>query len=233
MKYFLDTEFIEGFNKPFLGKRRHFIDLISIGIYCEDGREYYAVSNEFNPKDADNWVRENVLRKIELDFYRQESTYAKTYHHTSLVLKNFLKWKGRSNKEIANEIFQFICPYQKASEYAGVGSIDSGAEGYLKTNPPEFYGYYSDYDWVLFCSIFGRMIDLPKGFPMYCKDLKQMLDEKAESMTILPELTHKSNLEILKVHKEYPKQKNEHNALQDAKWNYELYRFITTVNPNV
>ena len=48
MKYFLDTEFIEGFHKPLFGKKRHFIDLISIGIVCEDGREYYAVSNEFN-----------------------------------------------------------------------------------------------------------------------------------------------------------------------------------------
>ncbi len=47
---------------------------------------------------------------------------------------------------------------------------------------PEIYGYYADYDWVLLCSLFGRMIDLPKGFPMYCIDLKQIIDEKAETI---------------------------------------------------
>lgn len=37
----------------------------------------------------------------------------------------------------------------------------------------EFYGYYSAYDWVLFCQLWGRMIDLPKSFPYYCIDIKQ------------------------------------------------------------
>jgi len=64
MKYFIDTEFIEGFKKPLFGKSRHFIDLISIGIKCEDGREYYAVSNEFNSNDADQWVKDNVISKL-------------------------------------------------------------------------------------------------------------------------------------------------------------------------
>ena len=40
MKYFIDTEFIERFHKPLFGKARHVIDLISIGIYCEDGRSF-------------------------------------------------------------------------------------------------------------------------------------------------------------------------------------------------
>jgi hypothetical protein len=212
MRYFLDTEFIEGFKKPLFGKRRHFIDLISIGIYCEDGREYYAVSNEFNPKDTDGWVKENVLKKIELDFYRKESVYAKTYHSSVLTLKNFIKWKGKSNKQIANDIFQFVCPYNKASEYADCASIDEGARGYLEANPPEFYGYYADYDWVLLCSLFGRMIDLPKGFPYYCKDLKQMMDENG--------LTKEWKQENC------PDPKDEHNALADAKWNYNLYKQI-------
>jgi hypothetical protein len=38
---------------------------------------------------------------------------------------------------------------------------------------PEFWGYYADYDWVLFCQLFGAMVDLPKGFPMFCRDLIQ------------------------------------------------------------
>ncbi len=58
MKYFYDTEFIED------GKT---IDLISIGIQAEDGREYYAISTEFDANKASNWVRENVLAKLEVD----------------------------------------------------------------------------------------------------------------------------------------------------------------------
>jgi hypothetical protein len=96
----------------------------------------------------------------------------------------------------------------------------------------EFYGYYADYDWVLLCSLFGRMIDLPKGFPMYCIDLKQMLDDVAIEKIMevenkyAGEIRFETSLRMVKNNPEYPKQKDEHNALADAKWNYELYKFL-------
>jgi hypothetical protein len=107
--------------------------------------------------------------------------------------------------------------------------------------------------------LFGRMIDLPKGFPMYCKDLKQMLDEALqnynktvryidvekrigfigdfsklvfrdkgkEKQIDLSKCDLKYKLEFIKkYHSGYPKQKNEHNALDDAKWNLKLFEFI-------
>ena len=40
------------------------IELISIGVAAEDGREYYAVSTEFNPEQAGSWVRKHVLPKL-------------------------------------------------------------------------------------------------------------------------------------------------------------------------
>ncbi|HEX2679582.1 MAG TPA: hypothetical protein VHM19_23190 [Polyangiales bacterium] len=43
---------------------------------------------------------------------------------------------------------------------------------------PEFWAYFADYDWVALCQLYGRMIDLPKGWPMYCRDLKQLADER-------------------------------------------------------
>ncbi|EFK53582.1 polyadenylate-specific 3'-exoribonuclease AS [Corynebacterium genitalium ATCC 33030] len=55
MRYFYDTEFIEDGST---------IELISIGIVAEDGREYYAVSTDFNGSRANPWVRENVLEKL-------------------------------------------------------------------------------------------------------------------------------------------------------------------------
>lgn len=55
MRYFYDCEFIED------GRT---IDLVSIGVAAEDGREFYAVSTEFDPARAGKWVRSNVLPKL-------------------------------------------------------------------------------------------------------------------------------------------------------------------------
>jgi hypothetical protein len=64
---------------------------------------------------------------------------------------------------------------------------------------PEFWAYYADYDWVALCQLYGRMIDLPKAWPMFCRDLKQALDGVPEA--------------------EIPKQAGtEHHALADARW---------------
>jgi len=55
MRYFYDTEFIDN---------GHTIELISIGVAADDGREYYAISTEFNPDLAGSWVRKHVLPKL-------------------------------------------------------------------------------------------------------------------------------------------------------------------------
>lgn len=52
MKYWLDTEFMDD------GKT---IDLISIGIVAEDGRELYLESSDFDKSRANHWLRGNVL----------------------------------------------------------------------------------------------------------------------------------------------------------------------------
>lgn len=72
---------------------------------------------------------------------------------------------------------------------------------------PEFWAYYADYDWVVLCQLFGTMMDLPKGWPMYCRDVKQFCDDRGN-----PEL---------------PKQvSQEHNALADAIWTKEAWEFL-------
>lgn len=55
LRYYLDTEFYED------GRT---IDLISIALVCEDGREFYAVSREAQLHRASPWVRDNVLPKL-------------------------------------------------------------------------------------------------------------------------------------------------------------------------
>jgi hypothetical protein len=55
VRYFYDCEFIEDGST---------IDLVSIGVVGEDGREFYAVSTGFDPSRAIDWVRRNVLDKL-------------------------------------------------------------------------------------------------------------------------------------------------------------------------
>ena len=59
MNYYIDTEFLEGTQEKRIfsikyGQTKTTIDLISIGIVAEDDREYYAISKEFNLKEAWN-----------------------------------------------------------------------------------------------------------------------------------------------------------------------------------
>jgi hypothetical protein len=158
MRYFLDTEFIEPGIHPIPT-----IELISIGLVCEDDREYYAFAQGFDRTGASDWVKDNVF------LYLPEAGDP--------------LWKKR--EVIKQDILDFI------------GDDPN----------PRFYGYYADYDWVVFCWLFGRMIDLPRAFPKYCLDLKQMLYEIGN-----PKVPFQSE--------------NEHNALSDAKWNKKVFDFV-------
>ena len=75
----------------------------------------------------------------------------------------------------------------------------------------EVWAYYADYDWVVFCQVFGTMMDLPEGFPMYCRDIKQECDRLGN-----PKLPEHG--------------KGEHNALADARWNKLAYFFLSDLD---
>lgn len=237
LTYYLDTEFVEGFTKSLFAKRRHFIDLISIGIVCQDRREYYAISKEFDLtyvwNNKDSWVKENVLRKIHAELYKK-SREPRLREFTKHNVRTLLEKYGKTNDDIARDIFFFVNP--QLTQY--LIRILSGAlkyEGatlqqYFKTfnditesdkdaliASPTFVGYFADYDWVLFCSLYGRMINLPRGFPMYCYDLKQLM--------------HDNDLDSEWKKQKCPDPAGEHNALVDARWNLNLHEMITaTVN---
>lgn len=91
---------------------------------------------------------------------------------------------SKPHREIAKEVLDFV-----------------GSE------KPQFWGYYAAYDWVAFCQLFGPMVALPKGWPMYCRDIKQLCDSLGN--TPLP-----------------PQGKGEHHALLDARWNKSAYEFL-------
>jgi hypothetical protein len=85
--------------------------------------------------------------------------------------------------------------------------IVSGILSFVNDEKPEFWGYYSDYDWVVFCWLFGTMMQLPSNFPKYCNDVKRLCVWLGNPQ--LPKMDG-----------------TEHNALEDAKWTMKCYDFL-------
>lgn len=263
MKYFYDTEFLEGTQRkrfcgiPY-GVTKPTLDLISIGIVSDAGQEYYAVNREFNLKEAWNrfdkkswhtyvlgievvreknyWIRENVLRSIFDDW---KSGLEFNYRNFKKLLHKY----GKTTEQIAKDIQAFVYQNQHVqfrlnSESFSFDSIVTGK------SPISFYGYYSAYDHVSLCWLFGKMIDLPKGFPMYTNDLKQMMDSGAmlevdisnlptgnvedflNTLKKIGQIEDPDRSRKLKQHPDFPRQVNKHNALADARWNKKLYEFL-------
>ncbi|HXG84775.1 MAG TPA: hypothetical protein VNI84_12200, partial [Pyrinomonadaceae bacterium] len=122
MKYFFDTEFHE--YKPNL-TGIDTIELISIGIVAEDGRELYLISNQFNVISAfDNeWLKNNVLKPIYDSFPNDNNKF------DWIGFNEVVKPHSISRDEIKEQILKFVGDDEK----------------------PEFYAYYGAYDWVVFC----------------------------------------------------------------------------------
>lgn len=289
--YYIDTEFLEGTQDKRIfgikyGETPPTIDLISIGIVAEDGREYYEVSKDFNLYEAWNrydlrqdkslteggkvyknyWIRENVLKPIfyelfikaakdgiganlkfgrnyfygdKKDMYKLANRFGFTFQN----MKDLIERYGKTNKQIAEDLKQIV---------SVTNEKHTGTYPNTQAENVEFYGYFADYDWVAFCWLFGKMIDLPNGFPNYCHDLKQILDEKAANLIfskrkefgILDSYSKKAGtdtFEPIKVYSlqekidavinsnNFPKQTNEHHALADARWNKKLYEFLNKI----
>lgn len=171
-----DTEFIEdGIT----------IELISIGIVCDDGREYYAVNSDMTVDRIleHRWLRENVWPQLPIEWNGDHPTVHLDKSATLL----------RPKWVIANEVRDFI-----------TGIIEFG-------DTPQLWADYGAYDHVVLAQLFGPMINLPKGIPMFTNELRQLRNQ-------LPG-TWKEPLQPRGVH----------NALEDARHSMRLYRAMTSV----
>jgi hypothetical protein len=163
------------------GERIH---LISIGMVAEDGREFYGVNREMPHKRIakHDWLMANVvpsLPRIHGDRRLQVS-----YRRNPLAL-DFDHPAMMSRSRIAAEVERFI------------GS----------TPEPQLWAWYGAYDHIALCQLFGRMIDLPEGVPMWTNDLKQ------EAMRLgNPQMPQQAS--------------GEHNALADARHNKAMAEFL-------
>jgi hypothetical protein len=208
MKYFIDFEFHEYTRKTGLfglGRKVDTIEPISVGIVAEDGRQYYAIFNDFDIKAAwDNeWLRENVLVPISQEKMSSRIIWLELMKYAAI--ESTFRVAGKSREQIAQEIKEFV------------------------GEKPEFWGYYADYDWVVMCWLYGRMIQLPEGWPMFCRDLKQLLDEVVSEKYDDYWGASMAREDRVKVLKEVAGPDGGHNALADAKWIKSMHKQVMEV----
>lgn len=199
MRYFYDTEFLED------GKT---IELISIGIVAEDGREYYAV-NDDAPWDRiynDEWLMKHVWPQLPVKGYTEKlvsigggKTQMQMDHRGYLDRSSTLvrpKWV------IRNEVREFLL-----DGFTPAGHGDDGKPFYFDTDVPELWAWYGAYDHVALAQLFGKMINLPKGIPMWTNDLRQEVHRLGD-----PDLPEQAE--------------GEHNALDDARHVKAMYERV-------
>jgi hypothetical protein len=191
-RYFIDTEFIENGST---------IELLSIGIVADSpatqvyGRELYLQNASADFKGAGDWVWRNVFPHMEHFSMKGERSCRQSPHPNGPM-----DWKVtwcRATKP--------PCPWRTHAEIRDLVKQFCNPEEHGK---PEFWGYFADYDWVAFCQLFGSMVDLPKGYPMYCRDIKQWADQLGDIRIPKPE-------------------KEVHHALVDARWAQYAYHYLT------
>lgn len=174
MKIYYDTEFIED------GRT---IELISIGMVSDDGREYYAVNSDapWDRVRKHDWLMRNVWPHLPLRGHKSGLVTVGGKTEVRLTDPGVVDTRNTQVKPrwvIANEVRDFI----------------------QATGPDvQLWADYGAYDHVTLCQLWGRMIDLPDGIPMWTHDLRQEWERAGQpDLPPLPEAA-------------------EHNALDDAR----------------
>ncbi|GGJ81829.1 3'-5' exoribonuclease [Streptomyces camponoticapitis] len=134
MRIFFDTEFLDD------GRT---IDLISIGMVAEDGRELYAVSAEFDQAAVrrHGWLMANVWPSLP-------------------IVRNLPGQRGLDRLDLAHPD---VRPRAQIARLV--------KEFVLATPDPQLWAYFSAYDHVALAQLFGPMSNLPAGIPMQTDDL--------------------------------------------------------------
>lgn len=159
---------------------KHPVRFISLGAVREDGEELYLITNNLytlNRANQNKWMAENVIRHLPV----------KLNSHGSL------SW------DIQHPDYHHVLPNEVI---AGLWR-----DFVTEVDKPELWAYYGAYDHVVVSQLFGRMIDLPTGMPMYTMDLKQRWHREGQPQ--LPEQVDGA-----------------HKALDDARWNKVVSEYL-------
>jgi hypothetical protein len=183
VRYWYDTEFLED------GRT---IDLISIGIVAEDGREYYAVH-----EDATSG---RLLRRIKRSDWLMAN-----------VVPSLPKLHGDDNLHRPDHwIFDYRSPLVKPHERIADEVMAFLRHGQSGDDVAELWADYGSYDHVVLCQLWGPMVALPFGLPMFTNDIQQ--EALRLGVTDLPQQSE-----------------GLHNALADARHCRERWQFLRDI----
>jgi hypothetical protein len=171
------------YDLEFLEDGRH-IELISIGMVADDGREYYAVNRDMPVRKIrkHKWLMENVVPSLPKGHgdRRHHMPRSWLFDYTDPVVKH--------RARIADDVMDFI----------------------RAARPDvQLWANYGAYDHVALCQLWGRMIDLPEGVPMFTNDIQQERARLGLNWDELPQ-----------------QETGEHNALADARHNQTVRRWL-------
>lgn len=175
-RVFYDTEFLED------GRT---IDLISIGLVAEDGREYYAVNSDadWDRIRSHQWLMANVWPHLPLRGYKRGGL---TAGQNSDGVLDTSDARVKPHWVIANEVRDFL----------------------QATPDLELWAWYGAYDHVALAQLWGPMIRLPEGVPMWTNDVQQEYERHGR-----PDIPEQDD--------------GLHNALADARHVKQVYDAIT------
>lgn len=162
------------------------IEPISWGGVRDDGAELYVImaAAETVTRALHNpWLRENVIRHLPIRRTRMDDVTAWQPNEADPDYRHWTTLQGAASK-----IAEFV----------------------LGAPEPELWAWYGAYDHVMTAQLFGTMMDLPEGFPMFTNDLKQLVDHKARRVPRIANIPSMPG-------------RTEHNALHDARevrWRY-------------
>ncbi|KIF66293.1 hypothetical protein HY68_36950 [Streptomyces sp. AcH 505] len=175
----------------------HTIEVISIGMVADDGREYYAVNSDapWDRIKENDWLVRNVLPSLPmtgkraLDSYCAQSPNIHPRPPLDMVGPDLGDTRVKPHQVIANEVRDFI----QATD----------------TAEPQLWADYGAYDHVALCQLWGTMMQLPAGVPMWTHDLRQEIERLGVDPAGLPS-----------------QESGVHNALADARHNQVVRRWL-------
>lgn len=178
---------------------------ISIGMVADDGREFYGV-NEAVGDD-----RTEVGKAVR----RHEWLMKNVVPH--LPLRNGYGGKGWEYHPPGSTFTSGFNLDTESLDVMPISMIRKHVKAFLDATPDaELWAWYGAYDHVMLAQLFGPMIRKPASMPMWTNDIKQ--------------LQHAAGVADDTLEAAVPHDGAAHNALTDARWNRDAFRWLEGIN---
>lgn len=197
-KYFYDLEFLED---------GYTIDLISIGMVCEDGREYYAVNSDMPVERIGNhdWLCKNVVPHIPVNMTDKSVNMLRNAINGMAEFNRMNPLTFQVDKRITCVKPKFVIA-NEVQDFLFLPGVSDKI-----VHDPELWAYRCAYDHVGLCQLWGALVHTPPGLPRYTNELASL--RKQLGYPDIPEQD----------------KQGAHHALNDAKYNMAVYHHLMSL----